>query len=196
MRRVQYAIITFDILAHLTRIHDFEMACLDKIGPVYKCYTSTVSHGGSAWWRHQMETLSALLAICVGNSLVPGEFPTQRPVMCSFGVFFHLRSNKRLSKQWWGWWFETPSFAHYDVTVMDRRKLRIPFRIYWELFILSLYLIKIKLVTWEIKQKHITSSWTRDRDVINCVMLSICTPNYIGWRIDLGPYHERFSIVI
>ena len=31
-----------------------------------------------SWWRHQMETFSALLAICVGNSLVPGEFPTQR----------------------------------------------------------------------------------------------------------------------
>ena len=29
------------------------------------------------WWRHQMETFSALLAICVGNSRVPGEFPTQ-----------------------------------------------------------------------------------------------------------------------
>ena len=23
--------------------------------------------------------------------------------------FFDLRLNKRLSKQWWGWWFETPS---------------------------------------------------------------------------------------
>ena len=23
--------------------------------------------------------------------------------------FFYLRLNKRLSKQWWGWWFETPS---------------------------------------------------------------------------------------
>ena len=23
--------------------------------------------------------------------------------------FFKLRLNKRLSKQWWGWWFETPS---------------------------------------------------------------------------------------
>ena len=28
------------------------------------------------WWRHQMETFSALLAICAGNSPVPGEFPT------------------------------------------------------------------------------------------------------------------------
>ena len=29
------------------------------------------------WWRHQMKTFSALLAICAGNSLVPGEFPAQ-----------------------------------------------------------------------------------------------------------------------
>ena len=28
------------------------------------------------WWRHQMETFSALLAICAGNSLVTSEFPT------------------------------------------------------------------------------------------------------------------------
>ena len=61
------------------------------------------------WWRHQMETFSALLAICAGNSPVSGEFPTQRPVMRSFDVFFDQHLNKRLSKQWWGWWFETPS---------------------------------------------------------------------------------------
>ena len=29
----------------------------------------------SIWWRHQMETFSALLAFCAGNSPVPGEFP-------------------------------------------------------------------------------------------------------------------------
>ena len=61
------------------------------------------------WWRHQMETLSALLAICVENSPVPGEFPTQRPVTRSFDVVFDQRPNKRLSKQSRGWWFETPS---------------------------------------------------------------------------------------
>ena len=38
-----------------------------------------------------------------------GEFPTQRPVTQSFDVFFDLRVNKRLSKQSWGWWFETPA---------------------------------------------------------------------------------------
>ena len=61
------------------------------------------------WWRHQMETFSALLAICAGNSPVPGEFPAQRPVTRSFDVLFDLHLNTRLSKQWWAWWFETPS---------------------------------------------------------------------------------------
>ena len=66
-----------------------------------------------------METCSALLAICAGNSPVPGEFPTQRPLTRSFDVFFDLRPNKRLSKHWWGWWFETPSYTlwrHCNVT--------------------------------------------------------------------------------
>ena len=44
-----------------------------------------------------------------GEFTGPGEFPTQRPVMRSFDVFFDLRLNKRLSKQPWGWWSETPS---------------------------------------------------------------------------------------
>ena len=59
-----------------------------------------------SWRRHQIETFSALLAICAGNSPVPGEFPTQRPVTRSFDVSFDLRLNKRLCKQSWGWWFE------------------------------------------------------------------------------------------
>ena len=38
----------------------------------------------------------------------------QSPVNCPHkgqwrGVFFDLRLNKQLSKQWWGWWFETLS---------------------------------------------------------------------------------------
>ena len=33
--------------------------------------------------------------------------PAQRPVTRSFDGFFDLRLNKRLSKQLWGWWFET-----------------------------------------------------------------------------------------
>ena len=63
----------------------------------------------NAWWRHQMETFSALLAICAGNSPVSGEFPAQRPVTRSFDVFFDVRLIKRLSKHSRGWWFETLS---------------------------------------------------------------------------------------
>ena len=44
-----------------------------------------------------------------GNSPVPGEFLAQRPATRSFDVFFALRVNKLLSKQSWGWWFETPA---------------------------------------------------------------------------------------
>ena len=55
-----------------------------------------------------METSSALLVICAGNSPVPGECPTKRPVTRSIDVYFDLRLNKRLSKQSRGWWFETP----------------------------------------------------------------------------------------
>ena len=38
----------------------------------------------NSWWRHQMKTFSALLALCAGNSPVTGEFPSQRPVTLSF----------------------------------------------------------------------------------------------------------------
>ena len=47
--------------------------------------------------------LHTQIAICAGNS------PVTRPVTRSFDVFFDLCLNKQLSKQSWGWWFETPS---------------------------------------------------------------------------------------
>ena len=65
-----------------------------------------------------METFSALLALCAGNSPVAGEFPAQRPVTRDFDVFFDLRLIKWLSKHSRGWWFETLYRAHYDVIVM------------------------------------------------------------------------------
>ena len=65
------------------------------------------------WWRHQMETLSALLAICAGNSPVP----TQRPVTRSFDVFL-------ICVRIIGWVNNSDAGelrryrAHYDVIVM------------------------------------------------------------------------------
>ena len=70
-----------------------------------------------SWRRHQMETFSALLAICAGNSPVTGEFPTQRPVTRSF--FFSLIC------AWINGWVNNGEVgdlrrhcAHYDVTLM------------------------------------------------------------------------------
>ena len=92
----------------------------------------------NSWWRHQMETFSALLAICAGNSPVPGEFPTQRPVTRSFDVFFDLRPNKWLSKQSWGWWFETLScslWRHRNVLNNMDFKMQIPTTcVFWSSF--------------------------------------------------------------
>ena len=73
--------------------------------------------GWCTWWRHQMETFSALLAIRAGNSPVFGEFPAQRPVTRSFDVFFDCT--------WINRWVnndESGDFrryrTHYDVIVM------------------------------------------------------------------------------
>ena len=76
----------------------------------------------SSWWRHHMETFSALLALSEGNSPVPGEFPLHRPVTWSFDVFFDQHLNKRLSKHSRRLWFETPSrslWRHCNVRLMN-----------------------------------------------------------------------------
>ena len=74
-----------------------------------------------SWWRHQMETFSA----------VTGEFPSQKPVTRSFGVFFDLRQNKRLSKQSRRRWFETPSrslWRHCNVLIKLEWWMRVDVR--------------------------------------------------------------------
>ena len=80
---------------------------------IYICSTAY------AWWRHQMETFSALLDPCAGNSPVTGEFPAQTPVTRSFNVFFDLHLNKRLRNH-----CEAGDLrrhrAYYDVCVMAK----------------------------------------------------------------------------
>ena len=78
-------------------------------------------HSISTWWRHQMVTFSALLAICAGNSPATGEFPAQRPVTRSFDVFFDLCLNERSGKQSWSWLSETqfrPLWRHTNESQM------------------------------------------------------------------------------
>ena len=96
---------------------------------------------------HQIEIFSALLAICVGNSPVTGEFPTQRPVMQSFDVYFDLCLNKRWSRQLEGRWVETPSrplWHHCDedkwVLVCHVEGFPLPAASqYWEMIEMQIY---------------------------------------------------------
>ena len=83
----------------------------------------------NAWWRHPMETFSALLAICAGNSPVTGEFPTKRPVTRSLDVFFIC--------DWINIWVNHREAgdlrrhrAHDDVPVMDYGRSCLHFRCY------------------------------------------------------------------
>ena len=102
----------FDILGfkrNLRRLLSWEVV-LHVMLKTLSSNTLTVLH---TWWRHQMETFSALLALCAGNSLVPSQWPVTR----SFDVFFGLRN---------GWVNNREpgdlrrNRAHYDVTVMMR----------------------------------------------------------------------------
>ena len=87
---------TFGVFWGVSPVHSKRMSVASKRS---NC-TIALSY---PWWRHSIETFSTLLAICVGNSPVTGEFHAQRPVTRRFDVFFDLRLNNRLSKQSWGW---------------------------------------------------------------------------------------------
>ena len=87
------------------------------LGPPFTENSDGIWDYGISWWRHEMETSSALLALGEGNPPVTGGFPSQRPVTGSLDVVFDVHLNKRLNKQWTCWWFETPRCS-CDVTVM------------------------------------------------------------------------------
>ena len=63
----------------------------------------------NSWWRQKMETFSALLALCAGKSTVPGEFPSQRSLICPW---INGRVNNRQAGDL------RQHSAHIDVTVM------------------------------------------------------------------------------
>ena len=81
-----------------------------------------IRHDG--WWRHQMETFSALLAICAGNSPAPGEFPAKG--QWGGALMFSL------IYVWINGWVNNRKAgdlrryrAHYDVTVMNEKILNL-----------------------------------------------------------------------
>ena len=77
-----------------------------------KCRGSTWFHDDVINWKH----FPRYWPFVRGIHWSP--LNSQRPVTRSFDVFFDLRLNKRLSKQSWGWWFETLPWSlwrHWNV---------------------------------------------------------------------------------
>ena len=137
----------------------------------------------TTWLHHQMETFSALLALCEGNPLVTGGFLSQRPVMWSFDVFFELCLNKRLSKQSRNRWFETPSRSlcrhcngypseiylklksseNSSVRKLFPNRLEIFYRS-WLLYCRALYKMSRRLGSWSgwYERKRVCRIWVLD----------------------------------
>ena len=124
----------------------------------------------TSWWRHQMETFSALLVLCAGNSPVAGEFPPRRPMTRSFDVFFGLRLNKRLCKQSRRRWFETPSHSlwrHNNVHIKTRYKCG--YKWSWISFaLISIYKYR--------KTSSISRTKSRNSNV-SCILLRLSSLN-------------------
>ena len=119
------------------------------------------------------------------NSPVPGEFPAKRPVTRSFDVFFDLRLNKQLSKQSWGWWFETlsrPLWRHCNAMSSIPHS---PFLLNMS----AVYSLRIRYI-WHVS--HESKLAAMDRCSWLCTvemnMNSLCSPHAAKRIINKTPY--------
>ena len=134
--------------------------CIDRrIESNFPCYMMTSSNGN----------IFRVTGPLCGEFAGPRWIPARRPVTRSFDVFFELRPNKRLSKQSWGWWFETLScslwrhcndysvtWAHLHGNAKDEFTL----------------IIDPKLCVCESERWYIWfNSFTANNDYINCCEL-------------------------
>ena len=93
-------------------------------------------HNDVIKWKHYPRDWSFVWGI----SQVTGEFPIQRPVSRRCDIFSDLRLNERLSKQSWGWWFETPShpsWCHSNAYMRTRTLTSLYPRILYPTIIIS-----------------------------------------------------------
>ena len=129
---------------------------------------------------------SALLAICAGNSPVPGEFPAQSPVTRSFDVSLICRINGWVNNREAGDLRRIRT--HYDVIVMltlarkpmlhQQKDQQLP---YWSIFIISsdpiIMMIPISLNPWRgihmvylFQQGCLCTLWVRTFGAHLCVL--------------------------
>ena len=93
--------------------HDIKESEGNMFNPIFK--------ENIPWWRHQMETVSASLAICAGTSPVSSEFPAQRPVARALMFsLIYARINSWVNNRKAGDLRRHPT--HCDVIVMQGQK--------------------------------------------------------------------------
>ena len=84
------------------------------------CCRHRLKIAASSWWRHQMETFFRVTGHLCGEFTGPRWIPRTKASDAELWCFLwsDLRLNERLSKQLWGWWFETlshPLWCHRNV---------------------------------------------------------------------------------
>ena len=103
----------FEITNHLNLLWVFRRKCYEDVRLLCICnHIMTQYWIEGIWMTPSNENIFRVTGhLCgefTGHPWIP-RTNIQRPVTRSFDVSFDLHNNKRLSKQSWGWWFETPS---------------------------------------------------------------------------------------
>ena len=99
------------------------------------------------------------------------SIPRTKASEAELWCFFDLRLNKRLSKQWWGWWFETPSrpvWCHFN----DDR---------------SLTMDAARHTVWHDRRTPNfleNTTWNNRYDRLNAVPISIDIVSHKYWSLD------------
>ena len=177
----------------MENVETFYMTCIGNWFTFW-CWNRSIP-----WWRHQMETFSALLAICAWNSPVPGEFPAQGPVTRSFDIFFDLRLNKRLSKQSWGWWFETPScslWRHCQQTYYCPCKMKCSLSFAWNIIFVHYSCLNWPHCNYTVlyfsvffKLIQYGNGWPTEKWYLG---MYCCVPQYLP--LPSAPWHVSFTL--
>ena len=114
MWKRSWAFFRSQILSRSKTVKTMDIVCL--------IYLERTTAGGQtdeiSWWRHQMETFSALYWPFV---LGIHRSPVNSPHKGQWRGAFYLRQNKRLIKQSRRWWFETPLrwlWRHFNVQAL------------------------------------------------------------------------------
>ena len=105
-------------------VQDCSISIANTLEILQSCTKPSICNMESPWWRHQMETFSALLALCAGNSPVPVNSPHKgqwrRALMFSLiGACINVWVNNREAGDL------RRHRGHYDIIVMTKKKKKI-----------------------------------------------------------------------